>query len=150
MTTKLELPRHQDFTFFHSLRVRWSEVDRQDVVFNPNYFVYFDVAVGEYWRATGFRYPQDLSGTDIFTVDARARFLGSATYDDELSIGCRTSRIGRSSMTASLGLYRQGELLTVGELVYVHTDLAAKRGAPWPDAVVDAFLRFERVPPKRG
>ena len=40
-----------DFTFFHALRVRWAEVDRQDVVFNGHYFLYFDVAIGEYWRA---------------------------------------------------------------------------------------------------
>jgi acyl-CoA thioester hydrolase len=36
-----------DFTFFHRLRVRWSEVDMQKVVFNGNYFNYFDVAVYE-------------------------------------------------------------------------------------------------------
>jgi len=150
MADRLEIPRREDFTFFHPLRVRWSEVDRQDVVFNPNYFVYFDVAAGEYWRATGFRYPQDLSGTDIFTVDARARFLASATYDDELLIGCRTSRVGRTSMVASLAIYRRDELLTVGEIVYVHTELATKRPAPWPDAVVDAFVRYERVAPARS
>jgi len=42
------------------LRVRWAEVDRQDVVFNGHYFLYFDVAVAEYWRAIGFRYPDDI------------------------------------------------------------------------------------------
>ena len=40
-----------DFAFFHSLKVRWSEVDMQKVVFNGNYFNYFDVAVYESWRA---------------------------------------------------------------------------------------------------
>ena len=40
-----------DFSFFHPLRVRWSEVDMQKVVFNGNYFNYFDVAVYESWRA---------------------------------------------------------------------------------------------------
>src|SRR5690242_8558060 len=58
-----------DFTFFHTLRVRWAEVDRQDVVFNGNYFLYFDVAITEYWRAIGFDYPDDIVekfGTDIF------------------------------------------------------------------------------------
>ncbi|GAB4109589.1 MAG: thioesterase family protein [Sandaracinaceae bacterium] len=147
--SRLELPRREDFVFFHPLRVRWSEVDRQDVVFNPNYFVYFDVAVGEYWRATGFRYPQDLAGTDIFTVDAHARFLASATYDDELVVGVRTARMGRSSMTAQLGIWRGEELTTAGELVYVHTDLATKKSAPWPAAVVAAFAAYERVAPSR-
>jgi acyl-CoA thioester hydrolase len=29
--------RKEDFTFVHGLRVRWAEVDRQDVVFNAHY-----------------------------------------------------------------------------------------------------------------
>jgi hypothetical protein len=65
-----------DFTFFHTLRVRWAEVDRQDVVFNGHYFLYFDVAVSEYWRAIGFNYPQDIVdrfGTDIYAVLPRSR-----------------------------------------------------------------------------
>jgi len=49
--------KREDFTFVHSLRVRWAEVDRQDVVFNGHYFLYFDVAVAEYWRAIGFSLP---------------------------------------------------------------------------------------------
>ena len=28
-----------DFTYCHTVRVRWSEVDPQGIVFNPNYFV---------------------------------------------------------------------------------------------------------------
>lgn len=150
MTERLEIPRREDFTFLHPLRVRWSEVDRQDVVFNPNYFVYFDVVVGEYWRATGFRYPQDLAGTDIFAVDARARFLASATYDDELVIGCRTSRLGRTSKTVSLAVYRGDEVLTLGEIVYVHTDLATRRSTPWPTPLVEAIVRLERIAPTRS
>ena len=41
----------QDFTFFHPLRVRWSEVDPQGIVFNPNYLAYADIALTEYMRA---------------------------------------------------------------------------------------------------
>ena len=37
----------EDFTCSHSLRVRWSEVDMQKIVFNGNYLNYFDVAVAE-------------------------------------------------------------------------------------------------------
>jgi hypothetical protein len=49
-----------DFRFAHRLRVRWSEVDAQGIVFNPNYFVYADVGFTEYMRAVGLAYPQDL------------------------------------------------------------------------------------------
>ena len=39
-----------DFRFSHSLRVRWAEVDKQDIVFNGHYLTYFDVGVTEYYR----------------------------------------------------------------------------------------------------
>src|SRR5258708_12275093 len=90
--------KREDFTFVHSLRVRWAEVDRQDVVFNGHYFLYFDVAVAEYWRAIGFRYPEDIVekfGTDIYAVKASAEFHGSATYDELIDIGCRVGPTAR-------------------------------------------------------
>lgn len=144
-------PPRSAFRFAHPLRVRWSEVDRQDVVFNPNYFVYFDVAVGEYWRAIGFVYPGVLGGqSDLFAVDAHARFFAPARYDDELEIACRTTRLGRTSMGVELAVFRGDELLTIGELVYVHVELASRRPAPLPDAMRQAILAFEPSPPEEG
>ena len=140
-----------DFSFVHSLRVRWAEVDRQDVVFNGHYFLYFDVAVAEYWRAIGFRYPQDLVGkfgTDIYAVKASADYHGSATYDQMLDIGCRAVRIGRSSLQLELGVWRGADHLTSGELVYVNADVKTRKSAPWPKAVRQAILKFERTPPE--
>lgn len=139
-----------EFTFFHSLRVRWAEVDRQDVVFNGHYFLYFDVAVAEYWRAIGLRYPQDFVekyGTDIYAVKASAEYHGSATYDQMLDVGCRAGRIGRSSMQLLLGIWRGAEHLTSGELVYVNADVKTKKSAPWPEPIRQMVLRFERTPP---
>lgn len=139
-----------EFSFFHRLRVRWAEVDRQDVVFNGNYFLYFDVAITEYWRAIGFDYPDDIVaqfGTDIYAVKASADYLGPATYDQELDIGCRVARIGRSSMSFLFGIWRAEALLTTGELVYVNAHPATRKSAPWPDTLRTAILGFERTPP---
>lgn len=140
------------FRFFHALRVRWAEVDRQDVVFNPHYFTYFDVTVGEYWRAIGFEYPASLAasdgaGTDIFAVDARATFVAPARYDDELSIGCRVAKLGRSSATTLFAIFRGEELLTRGEVVHVHVDLATRKSVAWPEAFRARALDWERVVP---
>jgi acyl-CoA thioester hydrolase len=35
--------------FVHELRVRYAECDPQNIVFNANYLVYFDVAFTELW-----------------------------------------------------------------------------------------------------
>src|SRR2546428_5985566 len=37
--------------FVHPLRVRYAECDPQRIVFNANYFAYFDVGMTELWRA---------------------------------------------------------------------------------------------------
>ena len=138
------------FTLVHSLRVRWAEVDRQGVVFNPHYFAYFDVAVTEYWRAIDYPYPTAMleAGTDVFAVKAAASFHGSAAYDELLDIGCRVARLGRSSMQYILGIWRGAEHLTSGELVYVHTHLETRKSVPLPDTLRKAILRFERTAPE--
>jgi acyl-CoA thioester hydrolase len=138
-----------EFRMSHRLRVRWAEVDRQNVVFNAHYFLYFDVAIAEYWRAIGFDYPQALVplGSDVFAVKAGAEFHGSATYEDELDVHCRCARLGRSSMQFLLGIWRGAEHLTSGELLYVHVDLATRRSSPIPDFFRQAVLAYETTPP---
>jgi len=143
----------EQFVFCHRLRVRWAEVDRQGIVFNGNYFLYFDVAITEYWRAIGIDYPDGFVkafATDMFAVKATAEYHGSATYEDELDVCCRVSRIGRSSMTFLFGIWRGAEPLTSGELVYVNADLKTRKSAPWPDALKSAILAYERVKPEDG
>ncbi|HEY6908862.1 MAG TPA: thioesterase family protein [Myxococcales bacterium] len=138
-----------DFTLVHSLRVRWGEVDKQGVVFNPHYFSYFDVAVTEYWRAIDYPYPEAMTGagTDVFAIQATAAFHASAAYDDVLDVGCRVARLGRSSMQWVFGIWRRAEHLTSGEVVYVHAHLATRKAVPLPAPLREAILRFERKPP---
>ena len=139
----------EEFTMSHRLRVRWAEVDMQGVVFNAHYFLYFDVAIAEYWRAIRFDYPKSLQplGGDVFAVKASAEFHGSAGYEDELDVCCRCARLGRSSMQFLLGIWRGDELLTSGELLYVYVELATKRSAPVPDMLREAIVAYERTPP---
>src|SRR3954447_10227477 len=89
----------QDFAFFHSLRVRWAEVDMQGIVFNGHYLTYFDVAFTEYWRETGLPSPLDQAkaGQEMFARKATVEFLSPARFDDILDIGVRCAGFGRSS-----------------------------------------------------
>lgn len=139
-----------EFRMFHRLRVRWAEVDRQDVVFNANYFLYFDVAITEYWRALGLDYPAGYvarEGADLYAVKASAEFLASARYDDELDVGCRVGRIGRSSAQFVLGIWRGEQLLVTGELIYVNVDVATHGSRPWSQDFRAKVAGFERLQP---
>jgi len=103
-------PSPEDFEFFHGLRVRWAEVDPQGIVFNAHYLTYADVAFTEYMRTIGFPYPDGLQalGTDLFAVSASLDYQGSARFDDELEIGVRVERIGRTSIRFLIGVFRNG------------------------------------------
>lgn len=126
-----------DFRFHHRLRVRWVEVDAQQVVFNGHYLTYLDVAVTEFWRTVGLPYPDAMRhvGGDIFVRRNTLAYHAPARLDDWLDIGMRCERIGTSSITLNWAVWSQGRLLVTGEVVYVFTDLASARSAPVPDAV---------------
>ena len=101
------------------IRVRWGEVDAQGVVFNPNYFVYADVAATEFFRAAGVMTDTYPDMGQSYVVDARASFRASARFDDLLQIEVSVPRIGRSSYDLRVDIQRDGELLTEVSLTYV-------------------------------
>jgi YbgC/YbaW family acyl-CoA thioester hydrolase len=146
----------EDFVCAHRLRVRWAEVDMQQIVFNGHYFTYIDTAIADYWREIGLPYPHgyvERYGNDVYLRKATVEYLGSARYDDELTVYCRASRLGRSSMTFAFEIYREHAAapappLVVAELVYVNADPKTMRAAPLPDEVRDKVRRYERVAPQ--
>ena len=149
------MPR-KDFTCSHQLRVRWSEVDMQKIVFNGNYLNYIDVAIAEYWRAIGLPYPHgyvDRYANDVYLRKATVEYLGSARYDDMLDVLVRVARLGRTSMTFAFEIWGAaadppGKPLITAELVYVNADPATMTAVPLPAAVRDLIVKFERVAPQ--
>jgi acyl-CoA thioester hydrolase len=125
----------EDFSFFHTLRVRWSEVDLQAIVFNGHYLNYFDVAFTEFWRTTGLPdvIAQSEAGLEIFARKASVEYHAPARFDDLLDIGVRCADIGRSSMRFVLEIYRGEEPLVSGEMTYVYADSRARKSEPVPD-----------------
>jgi acyl-CoA thioester hydrolase len=129
-----------DFSFFFPLRVRYSEVDGQMIVFNAHYLTYFDVAITEYFRALPYDYRAQtaLTGEDYHTVKTLVEYHGMISFDDEIEVGVRTARIGRSSLTFALEIHPAGhdESLASGEVVWVNTNQETHRSAPLPDELV--------------
>ncbi len=135
----------RDFRFVHTLRVRWAEVDKQDIVFNGHYLTYFDVAITEYWRCIGVPYPgvTERWGTDLFVVKAGIEYHGPAHYDDILDIGVRVARIGNSSMHFVLGIFRGGQHLIGGELIYVNAVPTTRKASPVPSELRELIDAYE-------
>lgn len=145
-------PVPTDFRVLDPLRVRWSEIDAQRIVFNGHYLTYFDAAVGAYWRALAMPYAETMErlGGDLYVRKATLDYLASARYDDVLHVGMRCLRIGASSMVWRAAAFRHGEPLVTGELVYVYADPATQRSQPVPPALRAAIDAFEAGAPALG
>jgi YbgC/YbaW family acyl-CoA thioester hydrolase len=141
----LRAMKRQDFRFLDRLRVRWSEVDMQKIVFNGHYLTYFDTAVAGYWRALALPYETTMAQLqgDLYVRKATLEYLGSARYDDVCDVGMRCSRIGNSSMVFTAALFRGDECLVHGELVYVFADPHSQTSRPVPQALRDVLEAFE-------
>ncbi|WP_054018817.1 YbgC/FadM family acyl-CoA thioesterase [Piscinibacter sakaiensis] len=138
-------PTRADFRFFERLRVRWSEIDAQQIVFNGHYLAYLDTAVAGYWRAMAMPYHETMAGLqgDLYVKKATLEYHRSARYEDLLDIGMRCVQIGRSSMRFAAGVFRQDVLLVGGELVYVFADPATQTSRPVPARLREALQAFE-------
>ena len=137
--------KRTDFRFFDRLRVRWAEIDAQQIVFNGHYLMYFDTAVAGYWRALAMPYAPTMAqlGGDLFVRKATVEYEASARYDDLLDIGLRCARIGNSSILFTGAAFRQDQLLVSCELVYVFADPHTQTSKPVPDALRAVLLGHE-------
>ena len=142
--------QRDDFRLRHRLRVRWAEVDMQKIVFNGHYLMYFDTAMGDYWRALALPYEQTMHalGGDLYVKKASVEYHGSARYDDQLEVGLQCQRIGNSSMQFVGGIFCGERLLITGELIYVYANPTTQTALPVPPslrAIVQAFEAGEAM-----
>ena len=129
--------------FVHRLRVRFNECDPQGIVFNANWFMYFDVAINELWReAIGSYVDFVAAGHDMVVAEASARFLAPARFDDEVELALRIARLGTTAMTTEITATVDGTVCVEGTLrhVIVRTDGSGK--APIPPDARAAFERY--------
>ena len=137
--------KRSDFRFFHRLRVRWAEIDMQKIVFNGHYLTYIDTAVTAYWGRVALPYEKafHILGGELYVKKATLEYHASALMDDDLSVGMKCSRLGKSSMVFEAGIFRGDKLLISGELIYVFADPATQTSKPIPEALRNILLIFE-------
>lgn len=129
-----------DFSYFYLLRVRYAEVDAQGVVFNAHYLTYFDTAITEFMRASGFDYKELFTsrGLDFHLIKATVEFLKPIGFDRLIEVGVRVGRIGRSSVTFDLGIFEKDDdtCLARGEIIWVCSKVGTHKSHPLPEDFV--------------
>ena len=125
--------------FRHQFRVRYAEVDPQQVVFNSRYLEYADVLVTEFFRAAR---ANGMPGNVEFHVrKAEIDYLAPIRFDEMIEGRLTVERIGNSSMNKLITLHdaEDGALRAEIRLLTVHVDLEVGRPMPVPDDVRRAF-----------
>jgi acyl-CoA thioester hydrolase len=123
--------------FSHQLRVRYAECDAQQIVFNANWFLYYDTVMTEYWRELigGYGHLPEKFGTETVVAETGARFRGAGRFDDLLDFRVKIARVGTSSLRAEIDALRDDELLVEGFLEYVFVDAKSFQPVPIPGVV---------------
>ncbi len=122
--------------FVHELRVRYGECDPQGIVFNANYLLYFDVAFTELWRAAVGPWQEMVQGgVDAVVAEGGLRFRAPARYDDVLALEARVVDLGRTSLTTTIDVVRDGQTLVEGRLRHVFVDAQTWDKTAIPDWV---------------
>lgn len=126
-------------------RVEWGDCDPAGIVFNPNYFRWFDHATAMLYEAAGW--PKDemlakfgAAGCPI--VETKATFRAPCRYGDDVTIESSIQEVRRSSF-AVRHLLRHGETLCVEEnetrVWTVRDESGALKSAALPDELAARF-----------
>jgi acyl-CoA thioester hydrolase len=109
-------------------------------VFNANYVAYLDVVMTELWRAAIGPYQEMVeAGTDMVVAEVNVRFLGSATFDDEIDFEARITRLGETAMSTRIDASADEKPVIEAHMRHVFIDPAAKTKQPMPAKIREAL-----------
>ncbi len=114
---------------FHviNLRVRYADTDQMGIAYYANYFVWFEEARTEYFRAKGYPYTKvEEKGVYLPVVEASCSYKAPARYDDPLEIQTAVTQYTRTSMTFEYKIFCNGKLNAEGKTVHVFINQEGK------------------------
>jgi acyl-CoA thioester hydrolase len=132
--------RRDSYRSFIAIPTRWMDNDTYGHVNNVSYYSYFDTAVNEHLIRAGGLDIRD--GPEIgLVVETSCRFHKPLSFPDIVDAGMRVAKLGRSSVTYEIGLFRRGddEPAATGHFVHVWVDRANRRPIPIPPLVRSAL-----------
>ena len=125
------------------VRVRYSETDQMGVVYNSNFFIWFEIGRVELLRSLGFSYRElESDGYHLPVVEVRCRYKAPALYDDTLLIRTRITNLRPSLIAFGYETIRQsdGALLAEGESIHIVVG-AGKQKVQLPEKYLAALRR---------
>ena len=130
----------RDWQVFVEIQTRWEDNDVYGHVNNTVYYSWFDTAVNLWLIRNGLL---DLEKGPVVSlvVETGCSYFESVSYPEPVDLGIRVDRIGTSSITYGLGVFRkQAELAAAaGRFVHVTVDRVTRRPVAVPEELRSAL-----------
>lgn len=92
-----------------SIRVRYAETDQMGVAWHGQYFAWFEVGRTDLLRHLGCTYRElEADGLRLPVIEASARYLQPARYDDLLEVRTRVVTLGGARIVFDYEIHREG------------------------------------------
>lgn len=134
----------EGYRAFRTISTRWMDNDAYGHVNNVVYYSWFDTVVNAHLIEQG---ALDIHHGAVIglVVETQCNYFAPVEFPQVVEAGLRVARIGSSSVRYEVGLFLQGEPLTVakGHFVHVYVDRAQRRPAALPPPlkmVLEALL----------
>ncbi|MEO1042051.1 MAG: thioesterase family protein [Pseudomonadota bacterium] len=123
--------RRGDYRAFRTLTTRWNDNDVYGHMNNVIHYALFDSAVNSFLIEEGALdiYKGDQVG---LVVETHCRYHAEMAFPDVVTAGIRADRIGSSSVTYGIGLFRNDsdEAAADGQFTHVYVDAETRRPKP--------------------
>jgi acyl-CoA thioester hydrolase len=115
---------------------RWHDNDVFGHVNNTIYYAAMDTTVTS-WLLGRAGFGMHADGDMAVVIASSCRYFASGAFPDTLVVGLRADRIGTTSVSWGLGIFREAdqELLATGTFVHVFVDRTDRRPIPVPEAL---------------
>jgi len=121
-------PKREDYSHFLTIPTRWNDNDTYGHVNNAVYYYFIDTVVNCYLIDNGLL---DLktSQTIGLAVDTGCKFFNSIEYPDIVHAGLRVTKLGNSSVTYDIGMFKNDDNAAAaqGHFVHVYVDEKTRR-----------------------
>jgi len=137
------MTRRDSYKRFIEIPTRWMDNDVYGHVNNVIYYSYFDTVVNEHLVREA---ALDIHAAPTIgvVVETCCRFHKPVSFPDVVDAGLRVAKLGNSSVTYEIGLFRRGEddPAATGHFVHVWVDRETRRPTPVPPAVRAALAEL--------
>ena len=123
-----------DFCFFHTIDVRYADLDPQGHVNNAGFIIYLEHARVSYIRELGLWDGKDFLEIGFILARIELDYKAPILITDGVEVGVRVSRLGNKSLDMDYLIQtpNSGKIFAQGRTVQVAYDYQGKKTIPLP------------------